>query len=73
MASDYELFPGGSSDMRAHIVVTSYDAPVDDPFFKKISWAGLIVDEGQRLKNDEGRLYIALQKMNFPFQVLLTG
>ena len=73
MAYKYELFPGGSKDMKAHIVVTSYEAPVNDPFFKKIQWTGLIVDEGQRLKNEENQLYVALQSLKVPFQVLLTG
>jgi chromodomain-helicase-DNA-binding protein 4 len=76
MAMDYELYPEGCSDLRAHVVVTSYEAPVDEysrSFFKKIKWAGLIVDEGQRLKNDENLLYVALKALKTPFQVLLTG
>jgi chromodomain-helicase-DNA-binding protein 4 len=76
MAYDYELYPNNASDLRAHIVVTSYEAPVDEysrPFFKKIKWAGMIVDEGQRLKNDENLLYAALKALKTPFQALLTG
>jgi chromodomain-helicase-DNA-binding protein 4 len=73
---EYELYPDGSSDMRAHVVVTSYDAPVDDhskSFFHKVKWAGLVVDEGQRLKNDKNLLYGALSALKVPFRVLLTG
>jgi SNF2 family DNA or RNA helicase len=74
MAMNYELFPEGSPDMRAHVVVTSYEAPVQDPaFFNRIKWAGMIVDEGQRLKNDQNQLYTALTKLKTPFRVLLTG
>ncbi|CZT41245.1 related to CHD1-transcriptional regulator [Rhynchosporium secalis] len=76
MAMEYELYPDGCSDLRAHVVVTSYEAPVDDhsrSFFKKIKWAGMIIDEGQRLKNDENLLYVALKAVKAPFQVLLTG
>ena len=76
MAMDYELFPNHCADMRAHVVVTSYEAPVDEnsrSFFKRIKWAGMIVDEGQRLKNDENLLYAALTALRVPFQVLLTG
>jgi chromodomain-helicase-DNA-binding protein 4 len=76
VAMEYELYPDGSSDMRAHVVVTSFDAPVDDhskSFFKKVKWAGLIVDEGQRLKNDKNLLYGALSALKVPFKVLLTG
>lgn len=72
----YELYPDGSPDLRAHIVVTSFDAPTDEhsrQFFKKIKWAGLFVDEGQRLKNEKNQLYSALTDLNVPFRVLLTG
>ncbi len=76
MAMEYELYPGGCSDLRAHVVVTSYEGPVDDSsksFFRRIKWAGMIVDEGQRLKNDGNLLYGALTALKVPFQVLLTG
>lgn len=76
MAMKYELFPNGAKDLRAHIVVTSYEAPVDDhsrQFFRRIKWSGVIVDEGQRLKNDKNLLYSALQAINTPFKVLVTG
>lgn len=76
MAMEYELYPDGSMDLRAHVVVTSYEGPVNDKskgFFRKIKWAGMIVDEGQRLKNDENLLYAALKALKTPFQVLLTG
>lgn len=72
----YELFPEGRSELAAHIVVTSYEAPVDEnsrAFFRKTKWAGLIVDEGQRLKNDKNLLYGALTALKVPFRVLLTG
>ena len=73
---EYELYPDGCRDLRAHVVVTSYEAPVDShsrSFFRRIKWAGMIVDEGQRLKNDENLLYVALKAVKAPFQVLLTG
>jgi chromodomain-helicase-DNA-binding protein 4 len=74
VALEYELFPDGCSDLRAHVVITSYEAPVDDhAFFHRIRWAGLIVDEGQRLKNDKNLLYGALTDLQVPFRVLLTG
>ncbi|CAD6450203.1 18daffe8-7acf-4534-ade1-204c4ec28ebf [Sclerotinia trifoliorum] len=76
MAMKYEMYPNGCSDLRADIVVTSYEAPVDDSsraFFRKVKWAGMIVDEGQRLKNDGNLLYGALTSLKIPFQVLLSG
>lgn len=71
-----ELFPNGTQDLRAHVVVTSYESMVEDRArisLQKIPWAGLVVDEGQRLKNEKGLLYEALSKIKFPFVVLLTG
>ncbi|KAK7558089.1 PHD/FYVE-zinc-finger like domain-containing protein [Phyllosticta citricarpa] len=76
MAYQYEMFPEGSKDLRCHVVVTSYEAAADDSckkFFKSVSWAGLVVDEGQRLKSDKSILYNALNGLKIPFRVLLTG
>ncbi|KAI8303949.1 Chromatin remodeling factor mit1 [Colletotrichum sp. SAR11_59] len=76
LAYKYELFPNSSSDIKAHVVVMSYDSAQDDRtrnLFRSVQWAGLIVDEGQRLKNDKSLLYLALRAMRFPFRLLLTG
>lgn len=76
LAEKYELFPGGGKDLRCHIVITSYEAAQQDEFrkvFRGVSWQGLIVDEGQRLKNDKNILYEALNNLRAPFKVLLTG
>jgi chromodomain-helicase-DNA-binding protein 4 len=76
MAYQYEMYPEKTKDLRCHIVVTSYDAAADDScrkFFKGVSWAGLVVDEGQRLKNDKSQLYTALTAIKAPFRLLLTG
>ena len=76
LALDYELFPQGGKDLRCHVVVTSYEAAQDTEFrskFKGIAWQGLIVDEGQRLKNDKNLLFGALNALKPPFKLLLTG
>lgn len=76
LALDYELFPQGGKDLRCHVVVTSYEAAQDTEFrskFKGVSWQGLIVDEGQRLKNDKNILFGALNALRPPFKLLLTG
>ncbi|EOD46846.1 putative chromatin remodeling complex subunit protein [Neofusicoccum parvum UCRNP2] len=76
MAYQYEMFPESSKTLRCHIVVTSYDAAADPScrkFFRSVNWAGLIVDEGQRLKNDSSLLYNALNDLKIPFRLLLTG
>ena len=76
LALKHELFPNGPKDLRCHVVVTSYDAAQDKEFrlvFRGVRWAGLIVDEGQRLKNDKSILYSSLNALRAPFKVLLTG
>jgi chromodomain-helicase-DNA-binding protein 4 len=63
-------------DLRAHVVITSYESVVEEKArqnLQKVAWAGLVVDEGQRLKNEKNLLYENLSKMKFPFKVLLTG
>lgn len=76
MAHKYEMYPEGTKELRCHIVVTSYEAAADDScrrFFRSVNWAGMIVDEGQRLKNDKSQLYTALTAVRSPFRLLLTG
>lgn len=76
MAFQYEMYPENSKDLKCHVVVTSYEAAADDncrKFFKSVTWQGLIVDEGQRLKSDKSLLYNALNALKIPFRVLLTG
>jgi SNF2 family DNA or RNA helicase len=76
IAHHYEMFPEGGSDLRCHVVITSYETMIDNTarrIFSTIPWAGLVVDEGQRLKNDKNQLYETLTKICFPFKILLTG
>jgi chromodomain-helicase-DNA-binding protein 4 len=76
LAYEYELFPNRTREMKAHVVIMSYDSAQDDhtkQLFKGVHWIGMVVDEGQRLKNDENLLYGALQSMRIPWRLLLTG
>ncbi|KAI1344825.1 PHD/FYVE-zinc-finger like domain-containing protein [Xylariaceae sp. FL0016] len=70
-----ELFPKGPSrGMKAHVVIMSYEAAANlKSVFGNVKWVGLIVDEGQRLKNEDTHLYKALQDMKIPCRILLTG
>ncbi|RKU46545.1 hypothetical protein DL546_001370 [Coniochaeta pulveracea] len=76
LAYYHELFPRKSDTMKAHVVVMSYEAAQDTSTkqrFKSVQFAGLVVDEGHRLKNEDSLLYAALVAMKIPFKVLLTG
>ncbi|RCI08957.1 hypothetical protein L249_5077 [Ophiocordyceps polyrhachis-furcata BCC 54312] len=76
LAYQHELFPNKSLDMKAHVVIMSYDSAQDPKtknLFRSVHWAGLVVDEGQRLKNDQNLLYLGLRALRIPFRLLLTG
>lgn len=76
MACDYEMFPQNGSNLRCHVVIASYESMVDSgtkTVLSRVRWAGLVVDEGQRLKNDKSQLYERLRRMKFDFKLLLTG
>lgn len=72
---EYEMFHRGTKDLKCHVVVTSYTCPItDSDVLRRIPWECLVVDEGQRLKNDESLLYKELEKYKkFRHKVLLTG
>ncbi|KAI1136134.1 PHD/FYVE-zinc-finger like domain-containing protein [Hypoxylon sp. FL0543] len=75
LAYTYELFPyGAKAGMKAHVVIMSYEAASNlKGVFNAVKWAGLIVDEGQRLKNEETQLYKSLLDQDIPCRILLTG
>ncbi len=76
LALEYELFPNGTKDLKAHVVIMSYDSAKDNDTrsrFSRTKWAGLVVDEAQALKNDENTLYKALNTLRISFKLLLTG
>ncbi|KAK3327300.1 PHD/FYVE-zinc-finger like domain-containing protein [Cercophora scortea] len=76
LSQRYELFPNGSKELKAHVVIMSYDSakdPATNHRFSGVRWAGLVVDEAQALKNDENGLYKALTSLRIPFKLLLTG
>ncbi len=75
LAYRHELFPDGPKNgMKAHVVIMSYEAATNAAStFHTVKWTGLIVDEGQRLKNEAGLLYQSLWDMKIPCRILLTG
>ncbi|KAJ5868651.1 hypothetical protein N7534_003204 [Penicillium rubens] len=75
IAQDYEMFHENGT-LCCHVVIASYESMCDDGakrVLASINWAGLVVDEGQRLKNDKTQLYERLRRMKFGFKLLLTG
>ncbi|EKV07280.1 Chromatin remodeling complex subunit (Chd3), putative [Penicillium digitatum PHI26] len=75
MTREHELFHKNGT-LCCHVVIASYESMVDDGakrVLSSVNWAGLVVDEGQRLKNDKSQLYERLLRMKFGFKLLLTG
>jgi len=57
-----------------HVVITSYEILIlEKAFLSSIAWEAIIVDEGQRLKNQESKLFRDLSDFNSQFRLLLTG
>ncbi|KAL2196486.1 PHD/FYVE-zinc-finger like domain-containing protein [Corynascus similis CBS 632.67] len=76
LSLQYELFPNGARELKAHVVIMSYESAKDSETrsrFSNTKWAGLVVDEAQALKNDENTLYRALHALRISFKLLLTG
>ncbi|KAF6775863.1 hypothetical protein AHF37_04971 [Paragonimus kellicotti] len=56
------------------IVLTTYEVAIrDSKFLQNVHFKGLIVDEGQRLKNPATRLYGKLSKLSTGLRLLVTG
>ena len=60
--------------MMAEVVITNYETLMSDyDVFKKVQWRYLVLDEGHRLKNHQGKCYKMLQEIDFKHCTLLTG
>ncbi|KAA3678312.1 ATP-dependent DNA helicase, partial [Paragonimus westermani] len=56
------------------LVLTTYEVAMrDSKFLQNVHFKGLIVDEGQRLKNPATRLYGKLSKLSTGLRLLVTG
>ncbi|KAF8567020.1 hypothetical protein P879_05914 [Paragonimus westermani] len=56
------------------LVLTTYEVAMrDSNFLQNVHFKGLIVDEGQRLKNPATRLYGKLSKLSTGLRLLVTG
>lgn len=72
----YELFPPGrkSQGMQAHVIITSYEMlMMEKSVLTQTMWEAVVVDEGQRLKNQDSKLFKELSEFKSNFRLLLTG
>jgi len=67
----------GTTGAKFHVLVTTYDTITSKDFSPVIKsvprWEALIVDEGQRLKNDHGLLFKKLNELKVSHRVIMTG
>jgi len=77
---DYEFFkpklkkPNQQLKPKFHIAITTYTFVNQDiNKLKKIDWEVIVVDEAQRLKNSESKLYKLCGELETNFKLLLTG
>jgi SNF2 family DNA or RNA helicase len=58
----------------ADIVVTSYALfRIDENAYQDLSWAGLLLDEAQFVKNHQAKTYQCARKLPAPFKLAITG
>jgi superfamily II DNA or RNA helicase len=58
----------------ANVVVTSYTLlrlEADD--YRKVEWAGVVLDEAQYVKNHQAKTYRCVRELAAPFKLALTG
>ncbi|KAF4623265.1 hypothetical protein D9613_002145 [Agrocybe pediades] len=78
----FELFhrnsSPGNTNAKFHVLVTTYEALTTGKEFTPVfrnqpRWEVLVVDEGQRLKNDESLLFKKLNELNSIHRIIMTG
>ncbi|KAI9513073.1 SNF2 family N-terminal domain-containing protein [Russula earlei] len=67
----------GTTGAKYHVLITTYDTITSKDFHTVIKnvhrWEVLIVDEGQRLKNDHSVLFKKLNELKVSHRVIMTG
>lgn len=58
----------------ADLVVTSYALfRIENPAYLERTWAGLLLDEAQFVKNHQGKTYQCARRLDAPFKLAITG
>nr|CAD7429760.1 unnamed protein product [Timema monikensis] len=70
----FEWCYASSKRLKFNAILTTYEIVLKDKaFLGSLSWAGLLVDEAHRLKNDDSLLYKALMEFDTNHRLLITG
>jgi superfamily II DNA or RNA helicase len=58
----------------ADLVITSYALfRIENEAYRAASWAGLLLDEAQFVKNHQGKTYQCARRLDAPFKLAITG
>lgn len=71
-----EAFVDGNSKygVKCHILLTTFESGMAEKSdLCRSYWAGMVVDEAQRIKNDKSKLYTILTETTRGHTVLMTG
>jgi superfamily II DNA or RNA helicase len=64
----------GTVAESADVVVTTYTlARLDAERYGTVSWAGVLLDEAQAVKNHHSKTHAAVRRLNAPFKLAITG
>ncbi|KAL7319394.1 hypothetical protein PS15m_002531 [Mucor circinelloides] len=72
LAMDNEIMDA-KGQIKCHVVIATYESAIETSKLHDVFWPVLIVDESQRLKNDESLLFRTLARMKVDHIILLTG
>jgi chromodomain-helicase-DNA-binding protein 4 len=63
-----------SIGLKCQVVIASYEHTLmDGAFFRKHPWEIMVCDEGHRLKNDDGKVFNAMNAIKAKHRILLSG
>lgn len=71
IALDHEVFDS-KGRLKCHVVVATYETALETTL-SSVFWPVMVVDESQRLKNDNSLLFKQLKRLRVDHTVLLTG
>jgi hypothetical protein len=72
LALDNEIFDV-KGNIKCHVVIATYESSMEFSRLHRVPWAVMVVDESQRLKNDESLLFRTLKTFDVDQKTLLTG
>eukprot|EP01091_Cochliopodium_minus_P019790 TRINITY_DN8430_c0_g1_i1.p1 TRINITY_DN8430_c0_g1~~TRINITY_DN8430_c0_g1_i1.p1 ORF type:complete len:1101 (+),score=344.95 TRINITY_DN8430_c0_g1_i1:393-3305(+) len=68
------MFMRKSRLIRFDLIITSYETVYnEDVLFQAVKWANIVIDEGHKLKNEKGKLFLSMSQITAFHKLILTG